>query len=46
VELAPPPVAGGLIIELEVGARLRVESSRQIALAAQLLQTLHASRPC
>jgi transposase-like protein len=46
VELAPPPVAEGLIIELEVGARLRVESSRQIALAAQLLQTLHASRPC
>jgi hypothetical protein len=46
VELDPPSAAEGLIIELESGARLRVESSRQIALAAQLLQTLHASRPC
>jgi hypothetical protein len=46
VELAAPPAADGLIIELEGGARLRIESSGQVALAAQLLQTLHRSRPC
>ena len=47
VELtAPPATAEGLLVELGGNARLRIESAGQIALAAQLLQTLHAARPC
>jgi transposase-like protein len=46
VELTAPPTAGGLIVELGGRARLRIESASQIALAAQLLQHLHAARPC
>lgn len=46
VELAAPPTAAGLLVELAGHARLRIESSGQIALAAQLLQHLHAARSC
>lgn len=46
VELAVPPPDGGLIVELSGGARLRIESASQIALAAQLLHHLNVARPC
>ena len=46
VELPAPPTSSGLIVELGGNARLRIESARQIALAAQLLQHLNAARPC
>lgn len=46
VELATPPTADGLVVELGGNARLRIESARQIALAAQLLQHLNAARAC
>lgn len=46
VELTAPVTADGLIVELGGNARLRIESSGQIALAAQLLQRLNAARPC
>ncbi len=46
VELTAPPAADGLLIELGGNSRLRIESARQIALAAQLLQHLDAARPC
>lgn len=46
VELTAPPAAAGLLVELGGHARLRIESSGQIALAAQLLQHLNAARPC
>lgn len=46
VELAAPSAADGLLVELGGHARLRIESARQIALAAQLLQHLNAARPC
>ena len=46
VELAAPAVAAGLIVELGGQTRLRIESASQIALAAQLLQHLNASRSC
>lgn len=45
VELpAPAPVE--LVIELGAHARLRLTSAEQIELAARLLQTLNAPRPC
>jgi len=46
VELNTPRAAAGLIVELGGKARLRIESADQIALAAQLLQHLHAGHPC
>jgi len=46
VELNTPPAPSGLIVELGGSARLRIESADQLALAAQLLQHLHAARPC
>jgi transposase-like protein len=46
VELTAPPAAEGLLVELGGNARLRIESARQIALAAQLLQHLNTARPC
>ena len=46
VELGAPPAADGLLVELGGGARLRIASARQIALAAQLLQHFNAARPC
>ncbi len=46
VELTAPPTADGLVVEWGGNVRLRIESSRQIALAAQLLQHLNAARPC
>ena len=50
VELPAEPVAAAtataLIVELGQGARLRLESPAQIALAAALLQQLNAGRPC
>lgn len=46
VELAAPPAVAGLLVELGGHARLRIESSDQIALAAQLLQHLRAGRSC
>lgn len=46
VELAASPGADGLLVEPGGNARLRIESSGQIALAAQLLHHLHAARPC
>lgn len=46
VELTAPPAAAGLVVELGGHARLRLESARQITLAAQLLQHLNAARPC
>ena len=46
VELTAPTNADALIVELGGQARLRIESASQIALAAPLLQHLHAARPC
>ena len=49
VQLTAPPAAGGLLVELGGNARLRIESSAQLALAAHLLHafnTLNAARPC
>lgn len=46
VELAAPPAAAGLLVELGGHARLRITSAAQIALAAQLLHHLNAARPC
>ncbi len=45
--VTPAQSSGGvLIVELDQGARLRLESPAQIALAAALLQALHAPRAC
>lgn len=46
VELAAPPGADALIVELGNHARLRIESAGQLALAAQLLRRLDAAGPC
>lgn len=52
VERTTPPVTpaaantGALIVELNQGARLRLASPAQVALAAALLQALHAPRAC
>jgi hypothetical protein len=45
VEL-PSPATGGLIVELAVGARLRIESNGQAELAARLIQILNANASC
>lgn len=45
VELSPPAAQAELVIELGA-AWLRLTTEAQIPLAARLLQTLHASRPC
>lgn len=46
VELPAPAAPVELLIELGAAARLRVQSSAQIELAARLLQALNAPRPC
>lgn len=46
VEVARPTAPAELVIELGAGARLRLQAQSQLALAAQLIQTLHATRPC
>jgi|SRR5579872_3122107 len=46
VEVAPAPESVELVIEFGPGARLRVASAAQVALAAQLLQALNSRRPC
>lgn len=46
VEMPEPTPPVELVIELGRTARLRLTSEAQIPLAAQLLQTLHVSRPC
>jgi len=46
VELATPVAPVELLIEVGVAARMRLQSEDQIALAAKLLQHLHAVRPC
>jgi hypothetical protein len=46
IELAAPVAPVELVIEVGALARLRLQSADQITLAAQLLQHLHAVRPC
>ena len=46
VEVAAPIAPAELVIELGAGVRLCLHSPSQLALAAQFIQTLHASRPC
>lgn len=46
VDLPPALTTEGLVIELSPAARLRLTSRHQIALAAQLLQTLQAPLSC
>ena len=46
VELPTPAAPVELVIELGVHARLRLTAAEQIELAARLLQTLNAPRPC
>jgi hypothetical protein len=46
VELAAPPSATGLVIELGARARLRIESASQLPLAAQLLHHFHTAHSC
>jgi hypothetical protein len=46
VELSVPAAPVELVIEVGPQARMRIDSAAQIALAAQLLQTLNAPRPC
>ena len=46
VEAVPAPGSVELVIEFGPGARLRVASAAQVALAAQLLQALNSRRPC
>lgn len=46
VEVAAPTAPAELVLELGTAARLRLHSPSQLALAAQLIQTLHAPRPC
>jgi hypothetical protein len=46
VEVAPTPPLVELVIELGAAARMRIASPGQLALAAQLLQHLNASRAC
>lgn len=46
VELPATAAANVLIVELAGGARLRIESADQIALAAALVHQLQTSRPC
>lgn len=46
VDLPPALLKEGLVIELSPAPRLRLTSRHQVELAAQLLQTLQASRPC
>ena len=46
VDLSPAPVTEGLLIELGPVPRLRLTRAPQVALAAQLLQALHAPTPC
>lgn len=46
LDLSPAPVTEGLLIELGPVPRLRLKGAHQVALAAQLLQALHAPTPC
>ena len=46
VELSGPAAPAGLVVELGGSARMRIESTSQIGLAAQLVQQLNTPRPC
>ena len=46
LEVTPATPPAELVIELGSHAAMRIECPGQIALAAQLLQHLNASRPC
>lgn len=46
VELSAPPAPAGLIVELDGGARMRIESAGQIALATALIKALTAQSAC
>ena len=46
VEVAPAQRSVDLVIEFGTGARLRLATAEQVALAAQLLQALNSRQPC
>jgi hypothetical protein len=46
VELPPPPAPVDLTLELPGNVRLHLISTRQIELAARLIQALHTPKPC